>query len=97
MRRRFTGIECDCVNTNFAISRANEHMNKSLIIYTKLGGIRLLPGSRTISITAMVGLIFCDEHKIYNKNQGRVTIDKYCMPILQEIPLYCELGLCSTS
>ena len=47
----------------------------------------MLRGAKTISITAMIGLVFTNEHKIYNRSQGRITIDKNFMPILQEIPL----------
>ena len=75
------------VNTNFAISRADEHIDQSIIVYHKLGGIQMLRGAKTISITAMIGLVFTNEHKIYNRSQGRITIDKNFMPILQEIPL----------
>ena len=75
------------VNTNFAISRADEHIDQSIIVYHKLGGIQMLRGAKTISITAMIGIVFTNEHKIYNRSQGRITIDKNFMPILQEIPL----------
>ena len=48
----------------------------------------MLRGAKTISITAMIRLVFTNEHKIYNTSQGRITIDKNFMPILQEIRMY---------
>ena len=56
------------VNTNFAISRADEHIDQSIIVYHKLGGIQMLRGAKTISITAIIGLVFTNEHKIYNRS-----------------------------
>ena len=47
----------------------------------------MLQEAKTLSISALVGLVFTNEHKIYDRSQGRITIDKYFMPILQEISL----------
>ena len=38
-----------------------------------------------ITITAMVGLVFSNEHNIYKRNHGNITIDRDFMPVLEEL------------
>ena len=42
-------------------------------------------GSRVINITTMIGLVFSNEHNIYQRTHGNITIDRDFMPVFEKL------------